>query len=63
MRTKQIEIPDDVAAKYTGSGQFEAFDAAFSKVATLPAEKVTQILEATKHKPTSDTKGRPHKAD
>lgn len=61
MAQKPITISPELAAKYAEPGQFEAFDAAFSKIATLPAETVAEVVKGSKGKP--NAKGKSKVAD
>lgn len=48
MKQKPIQIPDDIAAKYSGEGQFERFDEAFKAVIQVPAESIPDVKDIPK---------------
>ena len=41
-QAKPIEIPDDVAARYTNPDQFERFDATVRKILSVPHSEIVK---------------------
>jgi hypothetical protein len=43
---KPIAVPDDIAGRYTRADQFERFDAAVSKVLSVPYVEIKRRVDA-----------------
>lgn len=58
MKNQPIRIDPELAAKYDGEGQFDAFDKAFSNVVKADPAAIPPLPEEEGKKP----RGRPRKA-